>query len=399
MPNWLYSRQFKSAIIVVSLVIGFAVFSGKLQWRATSDASALVPILIQQGEQRLVVRPDGRTDTVSPDQRVRLRNDSFEIIQQDQELLSRNIKTGAVERIAYQLKQSGTLYEELAGSIESLNGAEAIVLIATYDTRDPESEFDGSRPQHSIADYRYVRATQSFEPTELLHTAYAATDQANPNRSFYGFRFVAWDSDTGRLYGWKARFGEGGDGALELFAVVDTVKQEAVARLQPVSDPEITIETPMLFPAQRKLVTVRTRRLSDVGAGVDTLLVYDMDRPEQPMFSLPIASEAGYFSPDPLSLTDDGLGLFLEARTRAYPTQFKGLYVDLSSKTIDTVYAGDVVRSAPLLSPDGRLVVFTRLPDSESSEQYQLVVLDRTTRQERVVFKSDQSFSILGFAQ
>lgn len=340
----------------------------------------------------------------------------FTVDTKDKSLYVYDDATSKETAIGYQLKEQGDFYEALGGVLYSLNGKEAIIRIATIDRTIPESEFGGGPDPEKITEYRYNYTTNTLAPSSLFDTAYDVLGvDKTPSTFGPAVRFVAWDSDKNLLYGMNTRFGEGGDRALRSFSIVDTAKKTIIDSLKPETDK--TIEIPTFFAIERKLVTVKV----DDNAKQYTLNIYNIDKPQTPEKTVDLATLSGSnVAVSPISFTSDGQEMLIKSENRSAYID-KGFFVNLSTGKIDEIYTDDTVLgsfvltspgSEPILAPDDKTIFYEdytnlhqqpigpdRLKMKAEDDRYNLVSIDRASKQRQVLYEGRDYFSIIGFAK
>ncbi len=316
----------------------------------------------------------------------------------------------------YRLKEEGDLYEQMGQVLYSQNKKEALIRVFTFDKKDPVSEFGGDRPVKRVVDYRYDLVTNTLATTDILERGYSALGISNiPSQLGFQAYFEAWDSDKSRLYSMDARFGEGGDGALKAFSVIDTSKKTIIASLKP--ETEKTIEVPRLFTPQRKLVTIKR----DAQYKPIALNVYSIDNPEKLENSVVLDVGDGNLRVDPLEFTSDNQAVLLHVDTSLSPYIYKGLLVNLATGKSEVMYTDETVPrdddttspgSYPLFAPGDRVILYvdyTNLyPQPAGSlsvnmkaedNRYDLISIDRQSKIRQVLYSSKTLLTIDGFVK
>lgn len=362
---------------------------------------------VQKGSFQLVKKVDQDSSSVFS---------LFTVDTKDKSLYVYDNATSKETAIGYQLKEQGNLGEALGEVLYSLNGKEAIIRIYTTDKTKPGTEFGGGPDPEKITEYRYNYTANTLAPSSLFDTTNDVLGvDKTPSTFGPAVRFVAWDSDKNLLYGMNARFGEGGDRALRSFSIVDTAKKTIVASLKPETDK--TIESPTFFAIERKLVTVKV----DDNAKKYTLKIYNIDKPQTPEKTVDLTTLSGSnVAISPISFTSDRQEMLIMSES-GFPYSDKGFFVNLSTGKIDEIYIDDTVLSSfvltfpgsePILAPDDKTIFYEdytnlhqqpispdRLKMKAEDDRYNLVSIDRASKQRQVLYEGRDYFSIIGFAK
>lgn len=421
-------------IIFIALIIGvgsyyLATNKNRLQDTQTSTShtthSSYSGIIISSGEKYFLVKNGNASEIQKSGFKLvkKVNQDSeststpFAVDTRDKSLYAYNSVISKEVAIGYQLKEQGNFYEELTEVLYSLNGKEAIIRISTIEKTKPGPGIGGGLAPEKITEYRYNYTTNTLAPSNLFDTAYGVLGvDKTPSTFGPAVRFGAWDSDKNLLYGMDARFGEGGDGALRSFSIVDLAKKTIVASLKP--ETEKTIEIPKLFVIERKLVTVKV----DYNAKKYTLNIYNIDKPKTPEKTVDLVTLSGSnLSVSPISFTSEGQEMLTRSEAGGYPYVYKGFFVNLFTGKIDEMYTDDTVLRSdvdtypggePILAPDDKTIVYEdntnlhqqpagpgRLKMKVEDNRYNLVSIDRASKKRQVLYEGMTSFSIIGFAE
>lgn len=382
---------------------------------STTPSVSSSGVVVSSGEKYFSI-VNGKSDMVQKENlrltTNRLENSLFKIIVKDKNLYAQDNSNLKEIPINYILKEEGNLVEEIDQILYSINGKEAIIRISTFDKTKPGPDIGGGPAPEKIDEYRFSYSNNSLQSSILFNSAYEILGVGNkPVPAIEGPStvFEAWNSDNDFLYAIDARYGEGGDGALNAYYIVDTKGKKIINSIKPESNRDISIEEPFLFPSQHKLITVK----NDYQEKLTYIKIYNMDKPQEPEIQIqvdlkvsPETSNNMSLSIRPIMFSSDGKTI-LVASSESYPYLYRNLLVNLSTKEIEEINRSSSMDGNPQLTPDDQGIVFIE-PKNVHQENTgvetvvsprTLIYVDRQSKESKILYTSKEDFSFIGFTK